>query len=121
MNEEIFGIDYSSNGGLTSTGDLMLVSGLDNAKQAIHNRLLTRIIIYDYLDGYGCDLDEIMGEATNHNSLQLLELIVKESLNLEPRVQSILNLNIYFENRKIIAEMSLKLVDGSVLDLNVEY
>jgi len=121
VDEEIFGIDYSSNGELTSTGDLMLVSGLDNAKQAIRNRLLTGILIYDHLEGYGCDLTNLYSEPTNHNSLQLLDLIIKDSLNLEPRVQEILELNCYFEGKTIIAEMSLLLVDGSVLDLNIEY
>lgn len=121
MDEDIFGIDYSANGELTSTGGLMLISGLDNAKQAIYNRLLTRTEIYDYLNNYGCDLSNLYGEPTNHNSLQLLELIIKDSLNLEPRVKQILNLNCYFEDKTIIAEMSLLLVDGSVLDLNVEY
>jgi hypothetical protein len=48
-------------------------------------------------------------------------LIIKESLNLEPRVQEILDLNCYFKGKMINAEMSLELVDGSVLDLNVEY
>ncbi|OEC87899.1 MULTISPECIES: GPW/gp25 family protein [Methanobacterium] len=119
MNEDIFGIDYSSNGELTSTGDLMLVSGLDNAKQAIHNRLLTDIIIYDYLEDYGCNLDELAGEPTNHNSLQLLDLIIKDSLNLEPRVREVLELECSFEGKAIIAEMSLLLVDKSVIDLTV--
>jgi phage baseplate assembly protein W len=120
MGEEIFGIDYSSNGELTSTGDLMLVSGLDNAKQAIHNRLMTDILVYDYLEDYGCNLDELVGEPTNHNSLQLLDLIIRDSLNLEPRVQEVLELECSFDSKAIIAEMSLLLVDNSVIDLTVQ-
>lgn len=120
MTEEIFGIDYDCNGELTSTGDLMLVDGLDNAKQAIRNRLLTRIMIYDYLNDYGCDLDKVIGEPTKQASLQLLNLLIKDSLNLEPRVQQILGLNSYFENKAIIAEMNLLLVDGTNMDLNIE-
>jgi Protein of unknown function (DUF2634). len=121
MDEDIFGIDYSSNGELTSTGDLMLVSGLDNAKQAIINRLSTCTDIYDYLSEYGCDLNEVVGAPTNKSSLSLLELIIKEALKLEPHVQDILNLNCYFDDKAIVAELSLELVDGSVLDLNIEY
>jgi phage baseplate assembly protein W len=120
MAEEIFGIDYSSNGELTSSGDLMLVDGLDNAKQAIRNRLLTRIMIYDYLGEYGCDLDKVIGEPTNHITLQFLNLIIKDSLNLEPRVQQILELDCYFEDKKIIGEMNLLLVDDTVIDINIE-
>jgi len=120
MSEEIFGIDYSSNGELTSSGDLMLVEGWDNAKQAIKNRLLTRIMIYDYLGEYGCDLDKVIGEPTNHITLQFLNLIIKDSLNLEPRVQEILELDSYFEDKKIIGEMNLLLVEGTVIDLNIE-
>ena len=40
-NEEIFGVDYSSDGGISSTGDILCVEGLANAKQAIRNALLT--------------------------------------------------------------------------------
>lgn len=120
MTDEIFGIDYSSNGELTSSGDLMLIEGLDNAKQAIRNRLLTRIIVYDYLGDYGCDLDQVIGEYTNHAALQLLNLIIKDSLKLEPRVQEIIELNCYFKDKTIISEMNLLLVDGSILDLNFD-
>lgn len=121
MDEDIFGIDYSAGGELTSSGDLMLVGGLDNAKQAIINRLVTCTDIYDYLSDYGCNLNEIVGAPTNKNSLSLLELIIKESLKLEPRVQEILVIECSFDNKAIVAELSLELVDGSVLDLNVEY
>lgn len=119
MSEEIFGIDYSSNGELTSSGDLMLLDGLDNAKQAIRNRLLTRIMTYDYLGKYGCDLDKVVGEPTNHITLQLLDLIIKDSLNLEPRVQEILGFNSYFEDKNIIVELNLLLVDDTIIDLNL--
>lgn len=119
--ESIFGKDYSANGGLTSKGDLMLVSGLGNAKQAIKNRLLTNIKVYDYLSDYGCELYTVLGEKRNHSSLQLLDLIIRDSLNLEPRVQKVLELNCYFKENMIVAEINLELVDGSVLDLNIEY
>jgi len=120
MTEEIFGIDYSSNGELTSSGDLMLIEGLDNAKQAIRNRLLTRIIIYDYLDSYGCDLDKVVGEPTNNTTLQLLNLILKDSLNLEPRVKQVLKLDCFLEGKKIISEMNLLLVDDTIIALDIE-
>ncbi|MDP1553702.1 MAG: hypothetical protein Q8M06_11885 [Methanobacteriaceae archaeon] len=120
MTDEIFGIDYSSNGELTSSGDLMLVEGLNNAKQAIRNRLLTRIMVYDYLGGYGCDLDKVVGEPTNNTTLQLLNLILSDSLNLEPRVQQVLKLDCFFEDKKIIVEMNLLLVDDTIIDLDIE-
>jgi len=120
MTEEIFGIDYSSNGELTSSGDLMLIEGLDNAKQAIRNRLLTRIIIYDYLEGYGCDLDKVVGEPTNNTTLQLLNLILKDSLNLEPRVKQVLKLDCFLEGKKLISEMNLLLVDDTIIALDIE-
>ena len=120
MTDEIFGIDYSSNGELTSSGDLMLVEGLNNAKQAIRNRLLTRIIIYDYLWEYGCDLDKVIGKPSNNTSIALLELLIKDTLNLEPRVERIMKLYSYIHDKKIITEMNLLLVDDTVINLNIE-
>lgn len=119
--EAIFGKDYSANGELTSKGDLMLVSGLSNAKQAIRNRLLTNKDVYNYLSNYGCDLRSVLGEKRNHTSLQLLDLIIRESLNLEPRAQRVKELDCYFTEGRIVAEISIELVDGSVLNLNIEY
>lgn len=121
MDESIFGKDYSANGELTSKGDLMLVSGLGNARQAIKNRLLTNKDVYDYLGNYGCELNKVLGEKRNHTSLQLLELIIMDSLNIEPRVQKVLELDCYYKENRIVAEINLELVNGSVLDLTITY
>lgn len=121
MDESIFGKDYSANGELTSKGDLMLVSGLGNARQAIKNRLLTNKDVYDYLGNYGCELNKVLGEKRNHTSLQLLDLIIRDSLNSEPRVQKVLELDCYYKENRIVAEINLELVNGSVLDLTITY
>ena len=41
VDDSIYGVDYASTGGVTSTGDIELVEGLDNAKQSITNHILT--------------------------------------------------------------------------------
>ena len=62
-NEEIYGVDYSSTGGVSSTGDILCVSGLDNAKQAIHNALITPMGSYPSVDDeYGSEIYTLHGE-----------------------------------------------------------
>ena len=54
IDDEIYGVDYSSLGGVTATGDIALVEGLDNAKQSIHNQMLTMKGFYPSIyDDYG--------------------------------------------------------------------
>ena len=80
-NEEIYGVDYSSTGGVTSTGDILCVEGLDNARQAIRNALITPIGAYPSVDDeYGSLLYTLQGEDLTKNQLQAFEVYINNSL-----------------------------------------
>ena len=64
---EIYGTDYSSDGFITSNGDIGLVTELANAEQAIRNRLLTRLGTYPTIDDeYGSNVHQALGEKINN-------------------------------------------------------
>ena len=106
-NEEIFGIDYSSDGGISSKGDILCVEGLANAKQAIRNALLTPLGAYPSVDDeYGSELYTLQGEDLTENQLQALEVHISNALLKQERVQK-------------INEIELTLVDGLKAVLNV--
>ena len=112
---EIYGADYSSEGFITSDGDIGLVSELDNAEQAIRNRLLTRLGTYPSIDtGYGSEVYNVLGEKSNPETISELRVYIENCMLEEPRVYEILNIDIAQVGHDILhLQLQLQLVDGS--------
>ena len=112
---EIYGADYSSDGFITSNGDIGLVSELANAVQAIRNRLLTRLGTYPNIDtDYGSNVHEALGEKINSALISELRVYIENCMLEEPRVYEILSLDISKEGHDTIhLQLQLQLVDGS--------
>ena len=112
---EIYGTDYSSDGFITSNGDIGLVTELANAEQAIRNRLLTRLGTYPTIDDeYGSNVHQALGEKINSSLISELRVYIENCMLEEPRVYRILTLDITPENHDSIKlQLQLQLVDGS--------
>ena len=112
---EIYGADYSSDGFITSNGDIGLVTELANAEQAIRNRLLTRLGTYPNIDtDYGSNVHQALGEKINNSLISELRVYIENCMLEEPRVYGILDLDITTENQDTIhLQLQLQLVDGS--------
>lgn len=114
---EIYGTDYSSDGFITSNGDVGLVSELANAEQAIRNRLLTRLGTYPTIDDeYGSEVYLALGEKRNTALVSELRVYIENCMLEEPRVYGILDLDITLEDKDVLRlQLHLQLVDGSEL------
>ena len=112
---EIYGTDYSSEGFITSNGDIGLVTELANAEQAIRNRLLTRLGTYPTIDtDYGTNVHQALGEKINNSLISELRVYIENGMLEEPRVYGIINLDITpAEHEVLIIALHLQLVDGS--------
>ena len=112
---EIYGTNYSSDGFITSNGDIGLVTELANAEQAIRNRLLTRLGTYPNIDTeYGSNVHQALGEKINSSLISELRVYIENCMLEEPRVYRILTLDITPENHDSIKlQLQLQLVDGS--------
>ena len=112
---EIYGTDYASDGFITSDGDIGLVTELDNAEQAIRNRLLTRLGTYPNIDTeYGSEVNSILGEKITRETVSELRVYIENCMLEEPRVFSILNLDItQVGHDGLNLQLQLQLVDGS--------
>lgn len=112
---EIYGTDYSSDGFITSNGDIGLVTELMNAEQAIRNRLLTRLGTYPNIDTeYGSNVHQAVGEKRNPALISELRVYVENCMLEEPRVYGIINLDITpAEHEVLVIALHLQLVDGS--------
>lgn len=119
---EIYGCDYSSTGFITSNGDMGCVSELDNAKQAIKNRLLTRLGTYPSIDSeYGSEIHLVQGEKRNEKHINELEIYIQNCMLEEPRVYEVTDLNITeVEHDALRIDLLLLLVDGSELGFTEE-
>lgn len=119
-NEEIFGVDYSSDGGISSTGDILCVEGLANAKQAIRNALLTPLGAYPSVDDeYGSELYTLQGEDLTENQLQALEVHISNALLKQERVQKINEIELTLDDG-LKAVLNVLLVNGSEEELIID-
>ena len=120
-NEEIYGVDYSSTGGVSSTGDILCVSGLDNAKQAIHNALITPMGSYPSVDDeYGSEIYTLHGEDLTDSQLQALTVHIQNALLKQERVQEIQNIELKVTSEGLKAYLHVLLVNDSEEELVID-
>ena len=123
VDDEIYGVDYSSKGGVTATGDMELVEGLDNAKQSIRNQILTERGTYPSVDDeYGSDIYEVLGEDFEESSIEALSVYIENVLLENPRVLEINNIiPLITVDKKINVMIEVELVNGTEDTLNIEF
>lgn len=122
VDTEIYGTDYDSQGLLTSSGDIGLVTELNNAEQAIHNRLMTRLGTYPTIDTeYGSEVHQILGEKTTPELINELSVYIQNCMLEEPRVYSIITNEISkVDHDTLMINLILQLVDGSEIGFTEE-
>ena len=122
VDTEIYGTDYDSQGLLTSSGDIGLVTELSNAEQAIHNRLMTRLGTYPTIDTeYGSEVHQILGEKTTPELINELSVYIQNCMLEEPRVYSIITNEITkVDHDTLRINLILQLVDGSEIGFTEE-
>lgn len=122
QDDSIFGTDYSSKGGVTSTGDIELVTGLANAKQNIHNQLLTQKGFYPSVDNeWGSELFEALGEDFEEQSIDAIIIYIQNALYENPRVQTIQRIEPYTTvDKKLNIILEVSLVNGTDETMNFD-
>lgn len=112
-----YGTDFDSSWSVTSQGDLKILRGMDNAKQAILNRLLTPYKELDeFYNEYGCRSHEELGNGNDEHSKQRLELYIRETLKQEPRVAELEKIEIIFQDQTAFIELSILLSDEETVE-----
>lgn len=123
LDDSIYGVDYSSTGKVSNTGDMLLVEGLDNAKQSIKNQLLTEKGFYPSVDtDYGSEIYEVLGEDIEEPTLEALKIYIMNTLLENPRVKEIFDINSYLTiDKQLIFMIRVGLVNGTEEDLNITF
>lgn len=123
LDDSIYGVDYSSNGGVSDTGDMLLVEGLSNAKQSIRNQLLTEKGFYPSVDtDYGSEVYEVLGEDIEESTVEALKVYIRNTLLDNPRVKEIVEINPYLTvNKELVVMIKVELVNGTEEELNIQF
>lgn len=123
LDDSIYGVDYSSTGNVSNTGDMLLVEGLSNAKQSIRNQILTEKGFYPSVDtDYGSEVYEVLGEDIEEPTLEALKVYIRNTLLDNPRVKEIVEINPYFTiDKRLIVMLQVELVNGTEEDLNIQF
>lgn len=120
-NEEIYGVDYSSTGGVSSTGDILCVEGVENARQAIRNGLITPLGSYPSVDDeYGSEIYTIHGDDLTDNQLQALTVHIRNALLKEERVQAIRDIEVKLTKDGLNAYLHVLLVNDSEEEITLD-
>lgn len=122
IDDSLFGTDYSSNGNVTATGDIELVSGLDNAKQSIFNQIIIEKGTYPSIDDeYGSEIYEVLGEDFEDGNIEALEIYLKNVLFENPRVKIINEIKpIVTVDKKLLMNINIELVNGQETSFNID-
>jgi hypothetical protein len=82
-----YGTDIASHGRLDSKGQVPLVSGVDNVKQALRNRLLTELDVYfESCDDYGTTLRDNLKEDLTMQNIEWIKMDIRLTVLKDPRV-----------------------------------
>ncbi|MBQ6345190.1 MAG: DUF2634 domain-containing protein [Methanobrevibacter sp.] len=123
LDDSIYGVDYSSTGDVSNTGDMLLVEGLSNAKQSIRNQILTEKGFYPSVDtDYGSEVYEVLGEDIEEPTFEALKIYIRNTLLDNPRVKEIVEINPYLTvNKELVVMIKVELVNGTEEDLNIQF
>jgi hypothetical protein len=123
MVEIDYGCDIDSNLELDpETGDFKIVEGVDNAIQAVKNRLETRLdelISLGYVN-YGNQAYEELGITDTFIAIGHTEIYTKNCLLEEPVVEDLLSMDIYFKDNTLYGELVIKLVNSEEVPVSFE-
>lgn len=84
-----YGTDIASHGKLDSKGQVPTVSGIDNIKQAVRNRLLTELDVYvECCDDYGTTLRDMLNKDLDDNTIEWIKADIRMNVLKDPRIAS---------------------------------
>ena len=121
MDDTIYGTTIDSTGRISSTGDIMLISGVELARQEIKKELIYRIGDYFADDEYGSELLNTLGDRGDSVLLDRLQLIITDFSNRNPYIETILDMSFQFtETDSLLIKLSFMLIDETIIDETIE-
>lgn len=108
------------------TGDFKIVEGIDNAAQAVKNRLETKLdelLVLGY-ENYGNQSFEEHGNTDIDTAIGHIKIYTRDALLEEPLVNDLVEMNITYNDNGFHGELLIKLTNGEIIptifDINDE-
>lgn len=118
--EEVYGRDIALENGLLSddgAGDWAVVSGLDNLKQQLANRIDTPRGELIYHKNYGCSIHTVKGETLSPARLRLSAGYVQTSLLEDYRVAKVIDVSAQADGDADVVTARLVPIVGNPIDI----
>ena len=111
-----FGCDIDSSWEANAQGDFKTVSGVDNAAQAVYNRLMTKLGELDPFGytNYGNQSHEVIGDTDIEVAKELIILYTTVCLLQEPRVSDINSINVSYTVNSFEVSVDLQLIGEDI-------
>lgn len=87
-------LSFKSDMQVKPSGDLDLISGLDNVKESLFRRLITSEGSILHRPGYGVGIKNWQGALNSLQNQRELALAIKEQFEQDPRVEKLLGVSI---------------------------
>jgi phage baseplate assembly protein W len=113
----LFGEDVMLNNGdlyATPQGDLGLVTGLDNLKQSIYNRLNSILGASSLIHpDYGTILDSYVGTTITNETLELVKQEVARTVLADPRIKEVIAVGVAAKSGVLFIDMDIRILGVS--------
>jgi len=118
--ERVFLADVALVGGQLRAGedgDLGIVAGRDNLKQAYRNRIDTPLGDLIFHPAYGCGVHSMKGQAGRAGTAVLAAQYVRTALLADPRTQSVLSAKADLAGDAVEVTATAQPITGSAMDI----
>lgn len=120
--DNLFGVDVRLHQGLfrVVNGDIDLVAGIPNLRQAIEHRLVTETGELVFHPDYGCNVRAVIGFKNSGTAGLLARWFVEKALREEPRIESVLRAGVEVSGDTISVAAEVKpVVENTPIDANL--
>jgi phage baseplate assembly protein W len=120
----VYGADLALNRGLfdaDENGDLLLVAGVSNLKQAYESRLKTPLRELVFHGDYGCGVHGLKGRGGQPGVLTLGAQMVRSALNNDPRTSRVASTRATLSGDADLIEATVIPQAGKALDIGVPF
>ncbi len=117
--ERVFGVDLLLNQGLlvAENGDLALVKGVANLKQAIRHRIATALRELLFHPNYGCGVHLVKGDGADPTTATLGAKYVEGALLQDPRISSVPNCVATITGDACAIQVTAEAISGTSVDI----
>lgn len=100
-------------------GDIALIIGRENLKQAIEHRIATEPGELIFHSQYGCDVHKLRGKKVNLSTAMLARYYVNKAILADPRIDKLIASVSEAKGDAIHVEVTAQTVSGHPVDLNI--